>query len=139
MAPPEDAPTDVFLTTRPTAMAGIVDVCFRVNAAMRAAIASSARPAPQGMKTDAPLSFGPARGVAKNLPQFRRAGHPFFAHFRVTNPPGHRLSFSARQRTFYFNGGLRGTLTCTGLLQGLPVVPRHPGRRVLHQLRGVFL
>ena len=30
-------------------------------------------------------------------------------------------------------------LTCTGLLQGLPVVPRHPRCRILGQLGGVFL
>ncbi len=34
---------------------------------------------------------------------------------------------------------LSGRLTCTSLLQGLPVVPRHPGRRIPGQFGGVVL
>jgi hypothetical protein len=83
--------------------------------------------------------FGPVRWVAKNLPQFRCAEHPFFAHFRLPLRPGRRGSFSARAERILLQRDLSGRLTCTSLLQGRLIVPRHPRRRILGHFAGVVL
>ena len=84
--------------------------------------------------------FGPVEGGGqKPFRDFVFRDGPFFGHFRLPLRPGRRGSFSARVERILLQRDLSGRLTCTRLLQGLPVVPRHPGRRMLGQLLGVFL
>ncbi len=77
--------------------------------------------------------------LAKNVCRFYILEMRFGGHFEVSPKHGRSRSFSVRQRAFYFNGGLSGMLTCTGLLQCLLVIPWHPGGGMLGQFGGVIL
>jgi hypothetical protein len=46
---------------------------------------------------------------------------------------------SGQARDILLQASLSGILARTSLMKGLAVIPRHPGRRILGQLFGVFL
>jgi hypothetical protein len=92
-----------------------------------------------GVKTHTERSFGLTRGVAKNLSRLRPSKSPFLVISECYSSMAEDDRFRPGGNVFYCKGVLSGRMTYIAWVQGLPVVPRHPVRRVLRQLLGVFL
>ena len=83
--------------------------------------------------------FWPGEGGGQKPLAISVFGRPVLRPFSIAAPLWpKRIVFGQAERILLLRD-LKGRLTCTGPLQGLPVVPGHPGRRIPGQVGGVVL